>query len=88
MKRGYKPYQYIYGSPEENIEKTALLRSYAEMDPAMGQRIKELTNEYVVRAMTTPSWQPDKDLYALGQDAYIMEMGRMGVRSAHQKARR
>ncbi len=88
MRKGYKPYQYIYGAPDENLEKTARLRDYAEIDPAMGKRIKELTNEYVSRAVDSPSWQPEKDLYALGQDAYLMEMGRMGVRGAHQKARR
>ena len=84
----YKPYQYIYGSPDENLEKTARLRAYAESDPAMGKRIADLTNEYVVRAVNSPAWQPEKDLYALGQDAYLLEMGRMGVRGAHQKARR
>ena len=88
MKRGYKPYQYIYGSPEENIEKTEILNTYAKMDPGMGQRIKELTNEYVARAVNSPAWIPEKDLYALGQDAYILEMGRTGLRAAHRLARR
>jgi hypothetical protein len=84
----YKPYQYIYGAPEENIEKTARLKAYADSDPAMGERIAALTNEYVARAANSPAWQPEKDLYALGQDAYLMEMGRMGIRAAHKKARR
>lgn len=88
MKRGYKPYQYIYGAPQENIEKTAQLKSLVDIDPAMGERIKQFTNELVARVVNTPSWQPEKDLYALGQDAYLMEMGRMGLRGAHQKARR
>ena len=84
----YKPYQYIYGSPNENMEKTARLKAYAKKDPAMEKRIAELTNEHVARAANSPSWRPGKDLYALGQDAYLIEMGRMGVRGAHQKARR
>jgi hypothetical protein len=88
MKRGYKPFQYVYGSPEENIEKTAQLKAMAEMDPAMGERIKEFTNQYVTRAVNSSAWQPSKDLYALGQDAYLLEMGRMGLRGAHKKARR
>jgi len=88
MKKGYKPYQYIYGAPDENIKKTAQLKAYADSDPAMGQRIKELTNSLINRAVNSPAWQPEKDLYALGQDAYLIEMGRMGVRGAHQKARR
>ncbi len=88
VKTRYKPYQYIYGAPEENIEKTKLLKEYAGLDPSIGERIAAFANEYVVRAASTPSWQPNKDLYALGQDAYLMEMGRMGVRGAHQKARR
>ena len=83
----YKPYQYLYGTPDENLKKTAMLRSYAEKDPGMGKRIAALTNEYVARAANSPAWQPEKDLYALGQDAYLIEMGRMGVRGAHQKAR-
>lgn len=86
MKRGYKPYQYIYGSPDEIISKTAQLREYAAIDPAQGRRIKELTNKFVARAVNNPAWQPEKDLYALGQDAYLLEMGRL--RGAHQRARR
>jgi len=87
IKKKMKPYQYVYGTPDENIEKTAKLKAYAALDPGIGLRIKALTNQLVARAANTPSWQPEKDLYALGQDAYLIEMGRMGVRGAHQKAR-
>ena len=86
--RGYKPYQYMDGAPDEIIRKTAQLREYAEIDPAMAERIKEYTNQFVARAVNSSAWQPSKDLYALGQDAYLMEMGRMGLRGAHKKARR
>ena len=92
IRTGHRAFQYIYGSPDENILKTKQLKTLGEMDPAMSDEIERYTNEMVAKAANTPSWRPEKDLYALGQDAYLLEMGRRGylsgIRGAHQTARR
>lgn len=90
VRTGFKPSDYVYGSTSENIEKSALLREYAQIDPSMGKKIAEYTNQ--LSGGYLPHMGPGKDLYALGQDAYLMEMGRMGylkgVRGAHKATRR
>jgi hypothetical protein len=86
VKTKYKPYQYIYGTPEENAEKTARLKALAQMDPGIGQQIAEYTNQMMGSAGLVAGGGPNKDLYALGQDEYLRRYG--GLRSAHQRARR
>jgi hypothetical protein len=92
VKMKHKASEYVYGGIRENIDKTAQLTALASQDPSMDDRISAYTNQYVAQAANDRAWQPGKDLYALGQDAYLMEMGRAGllkgVRSTYQKARR
>jgi hypothetical protein len=92
VKMSHKPSEYEDGSIHENIEKTGQLSALAKMDPAMDRTISKFTNQFVARAANSAAWQPSKDLYALGQDAYLLEMGRagllgQGVRNAKQRAR-
>jgi hypothetical protein len=86
IKTRYKPYEYVYGTPEENIEKTARLKALAQMDPGMGAQIAEYTNQMIGSAGFVAGGGPNKDLYALGQDEYLRRYG--GLRSTYQKARR
>ncbi len=76
VRTGYHPADYVYGTPEENIEKTRRLRVLAKLDPSMGKRIAAYTNQYVARAANSSAWRGNngKDLYALGQDAYLRDM--------------
>lgn len=92
-KMTHKPSEYEDGSMLENIAKTTQLKSLSKMDPAQDRRISALTNQFVARAANNPAWQPTKDLYALGQDAYLLEAGRAGLlrgglREAKKMARR
>ncbi len=82
---GIRPIDYVWGSPEENIEKSALLKKYAAEDPSLGQTIAKYTNQ-IMGEMTNHRAlysMNRKDLYGLAQDKYLSEM--KGVRQAHQK---
>ena len=76
IKTGYPSSDYIYGEPRENIEKTKRLRALAKIDPAQARRIQALTNQIVGRysGSYVAGLGPRKDMYALGQDAYLKEM--------------
>jgi hypothetical protein len=75
---GYRSSDYVYGSPEENITKTAMLRKLAKLDPGQARRIQSLTNQVVGRYSSgyVAGLGPRKDMYALGQDAYLKMMNR------------
>jgi hypothetical protein len=90
IKTGYKADDYLYGSPEENITKSSQLKNYSKSDPAMSKRIRDITNKYVAEQASRiiGGGGTGKDMYAMAQDAYLLEMGRMGLRDAYKAKRR
>ncbi len=78
---GAKSSDYLYGAPLENIEKTGRLRALAKVDPAMGRRIATLTNRFLPQGGSYVAHAPlgNRDMYAKGQDAYLIEMQRLGL---------
>jgi len=94
VKTGIRPIDYVWGSPEENRKKSALLKKYAETDPSLGQTIGQYTGQ--LWKSYAPHMGPGKDLYGMAQDKYLAEMEvwegiaggeGIGLRSAHQSAR-
>jgi len=83
---GVRPIDYVWGTPEENAEKSALLKRYAQDDPSLGQTIAKYTGQ--LWKSYPAHMGPGKDLYGMAQDQYLGERQRsMGVRQAHQKKR-
>jgi hypothetical protein len=87
---GIRPIDYVWGSSKENIEKSALLKKYAAMDPSIGKKIAEYTGK--IRGETPAYMGTGKYMYGLAQDKYLWEMqaleGPGGVRSAHQQVKK
>ena len=83
---GIRPIDYVWSSPEENAEKSALLKKYAQDDPGLGQTIAKYTGQ--LWSSYPAHMGPGKDLYGMAQDQYLKERAmQRGVRQTHQKTR-
>jgi hypothetical protein len=94
---GIRPIDYVWGNPQENIEKSALLKKYAAADPSLGKKLAEYTGK--IWSQTPAHMGTGKDMYGMAQDRYISEMQALkraddspdvrqtGLRSTYQKKR-
>jgi hypothetical protein len=75
---------YTYGSRRENIEKSALLKAYEQIDPSMGKAINELTNRVAFGDLEKWYKYGHKDAAGVAADIYIQEMKNLGYAGGYK----